>query len=117
MNQEQLVQSFCEGQGDNIASPCRDSVKDSKRETRRICSMTTSVNITLDRTKQGLELIGRQLGKRSSDLIDLVNQYDVATDSESCIAAFDNLYQKADAGCDAIDENGTKQCLERASRI
>ena len=45
------------------------------------------------------------------------NQFDVATDSESCIAAFDNLYQTADAGCDAIDEGGTKQCLERASRI
>ena len=33
----------------------------------------------------------------------LVNQFDVATDFESCVAAFDNLYQTADAGCDAID--------------
>ena len=47
----------------------------------------------------------------------LVNQFDVATDFESCVAAFDNFYQTADAGCDAIDEDGTKQCLERAKRI
>lgn len=37
MNQEQLVQSFCEGEGDYVASPCRDSVKKSKAETRRLC--------------------------------------------------------------------------------
>ena len=117
MNQEQMVQSFCEGEGDYVASPCRDSVEESKKDTSRICFTTTSVNSALNRAKQGLELIGRQIGKRSSDLIDLVNQFDVATDFESCVAAFDNLYQTADAGCDAIDEDCTKQCLERAKRI
>ena len=32
----------------------------------------------------------------------LVNQFDVATDFESCVAAFDNFYQTADAGCDGL---------------
>ena len=109
--QKYMVKSHCSGHGDQQAAPCREYVKDSKVDVQRTCRISTSANLAIGKIKDSLEKIGEKIDKNVAELIDLVNEFDVATDHDTCVDAFANLFNTADKGCNAIDENATKACI------